>query len=303
MNLGEIRAFVTVVESGSVQRAAQLLHLTQPAVTRQVQRLEETLGVTLLNRRSKPPALTPQGRAALERCRQVLQAVEGLFESVSPSGEPTGELRLGVSHGVAWFALSEPVDALRRRFPALSFTVVSGWSRPLIAQAQAGAIDAAAVLLPASAAPPKGLVGAVVGDDRMVIIAAADAVVTPPVSLLTLAGQSWVVNPEGCSYRDALNSAVASTGQPLKVAAEVYDQDLQLSLVARGVGFGLVSATMLRTAVPPPPVRIVDAPELNLMTAIWVLRAPFLGRLTRAIDSLQNSMTEFMQRSALSSGS
>ena len=137
----------------------------------------------------------------------------------------------------------------------------------------------------------------------MAIVAAADTAVTHPMTLQALAGQSWVLNPDGCSYRDALTRAVASIGQPLKVAAEVYALDLQLSLIARGVGFGLVSATMLRTTATLPPVRTVAAPGLDLTTAIWIVRAPFLGRMTQAIDSLQQAMTDFMQRSAASLGS
>jgi DNA-binding transcriptional LysR family regulator len=73
----DIRAFVAVAEARSVSRAARELYLTQPAVTRRVQRLERALGVALCDRRRRPFALTEAG-PVLERCRRVLHAVRDI---------------------------------------------------------------------------------------------------------------------------------------------------------------------------------------------------------------------------------
>ncbi|HUP34754.1 MAG TPA: LysR family transcriptional regulator [Candidatus Limnocylindria bacterium] len=75
MELDDIRAFVAVADARSVSRAARELYLTQPAVTRRVQRLERDLGVALCDRRRRPFALTEAGQAVLERCRRALHAV------------------------------------------------------------------------------------------------------------------------------------------------------------------------------------------------------------------------------------
>ena len=71
----DIRAFAAVAEARPVSRAARELHLTQPAVSRRVQRLEAAIGAVLCDRRRRPFILTVAGRAALERCRRVLHAV------------------------------------------------------------------------------------------------------------------------------------------------------------------------------------------------------------------------------------
>ena len=73
--LGEMRAFSIFAEVGSVQAAAARLYLTQSAVTRQIKRLEQELGTPLLDRRFKPPILTPAGSTVLERSRDILQQV------------------------------------------------------------------------------------------------------------------------------------------------------------------------------------------------------------------------------------
>src|SRR6516165_9981102 len=71
MEFDDIRAFVSIADSGSVSGAARALHVTQSAVTKRVQRLETALGTTLLDRAQRPIALTGPGQSALERCRRL----------------------------------------------------------------------------------------------------------------------------------------------------------------------------------------------------------------------------------------
>src|ERR1043166_7768483 len=112
MNLGDLKAFVAVAEFGSINRAAAKLNLTQPAVTRRVQSLEAAIGVTLLDRSSKPPTLTEDGHKALAYGRKVLRAIDDLSSKVGAQGVLGGEFRLGVAPGLADAALSLPVDAV-----------------------------------------------------------------------------------------------------------------------------------------------------------------------------------------------
>src|SRR5215510_5378973 len=115
MNLADLKAFVAVAETGSINRAALRLGLTQPAATRRVQNFEAAIGAALLDRSSKPPALTAAGRQVLEHCRRVLKAVTELEANAAEQGEPAGELRIGLSPGLAEVVLTSPLDDLRRR--------------------------------------------------------------------------------------------------------------------------------------------------------------------------------------------
>lgn len=76
--LNELRTFIALAQTGSVHRAANRVFITPSAVTRQIQRLEAALGATLLDRRVKPPRLTPLGRSVLERGRELLRLSEEL---------------------------------------------------------------------------------------------------------------------------------------------------------------------------------------------------------------------------------
>ena len=112
MNIEDVRAFAAVVETGSVGRAALRLKLTQPAISRRIQRLEAALGVALLDRDSKPARPTPAGEAAYGRCMAVLRAMQALI-SDRPGPFPAGPLRIGIPLGLADAAVVPAVDALQ----------------------------------------------------------------------------------------------------------------------------------------------------------------------------------------------
>src|SRR6185436_11400626 len=118
MNTEDIRAFVAVVDMGSVARAALRLNLTQPAISRRVQRLEESLGVTLLDRDQKPARPTRTGEAAYRRCLDVVRATETLARETR-SQLPAGPLRIGISLGIAESVFVPALDAIRENHPQL----------------------------------------------------------------------------------------------------------------------------------------------------------------------------------------
>ena len=97
MELTEIRTFVAVGESGSVSHAADILRVSQPTVTRRVQRLEAALGILLLDRHARPPALTLSGKRLLEPCRVVLKAVDDVRAAAAPARGLAGEFDSGSS--------------------------------------------------------------------------------------------------------------------------------------------------------------------------------------------------------------
>jgi len=129
MNPQDIVTFVALAEAGSVNRAALRLHLTLPATTGRVQNFEAALGgAALPDRSTKPPVLTPAGRQVLEHCRRILKAVAELETSVPNAGEPTGDLRIGIAHGLGEVVLGTPLERLQRRLPGIRLQVSSNWT-------------------------------------------------------------------------------------------------------------------------------------------------------------------------------
>jgi DNA-binding transcriptional LysR family regulator len=290
MKISEIRAFLAVAEAGSVHGAAARLNLTQPAVSRLIQRLEMELGAQLLDRSSKPPTLTHAGRQALAHGRRVLQALEELAGSVADGAEPRGSFRLGVSLGLSQLVLNEPLDALRRRFPGLVLQVSSAWTGDLLKEVESNELSAAVVLSSHRSEPVTSLPLKRVGSDRLMVVAQATSPLPPRAPLAELAGQGWVLHPEGCSYRDALKRALAQAGAPLAVAVEAFDQELQLSLVARGNGLGLVPSCLLRHSTYQSQLRCIEVPEIDYRLAVWIVRSRFIGSQAVVVDALESAI-------------
>jgi LysR family transcriptional regulator for bpeEF and oprC len=126
MELSRLRAFVTVVQSGSFTRAADLLRTQKARVSRQISELEAELGVRLLERSTRALRLTEIGRELFERAVGILAAVEDAERAAQAvHGEPHGLLRLTVPLEFGQIAAFDWVRALLQRHPQLSIEVES----------------------------------------------------------------------------------------------------------------------------------------------------------------------------------
>ena len=298
MNIPDIDAFVALAETGSVNRAALRLNLTQPAVTRRIQSFEAAMsGAVLLDRRAKPPILTPEGRRVLESCRRVIKAIAEL--KLHASGGPlAGEIRLGIAHGLAEMVLAGPIDGLRKRFPNIRPRVTSHWTTWLIEQVRNGALDCAVGLVNNDHSVPSGVHSTAIGVERVVVVAASD--ITLPsakghFSLPDLAGSDWILNPHGCGYRDAIQRRFDQANLPLRVVAEVFGHDLQLSLVSRGAGLGLVPRRHIDSSPYRRQIRVLKLDDFDLQVTIAMLHSGSLGRFAPLIEYFQSQIIDGLQ--------
>ena len=295
MNTRDLQAFVAVVDSGSMVRAAERLHLTQPGLTRRVQNLETMLGVELLDRQNKPLKPTAAGNEVYALARTVLRAVDDLLLVASPESEPSGELRIGIPPFLAEVALEKPVDLLRSVFPRLTLRVTAGWSPGLLQSVERASLDASIVLMPTGFAPPETLHATLLAFLPTVIVAARSlGLPDTPMTLADLARYEWVLNQDGCGMRSALRRALETVGVPFNIAVEAFGSELQLSLVARGLGIGLVTPDMLERTVHRAALQVVEATDFHTGVDVWFVHGSVPGRLMRAIDVLRGSLTEVL---------
>lgn len=299
MNIQDIRAFVAVAETGSVNRAAARLNLTQPAVTRRIQSFEAALGEGLVfDRTVKPATLTATGRHVLEHCRRVLSAVAELEACATSATDPSGELRIGVAHGLGEMVLTTPLDAIRRKFPRIRLQVSSNWSTGLIDELRSGGLDCAVGLLTEAHSIPGGLAAISLGTEQVVIVSASR---TPtkrdgtPWRLRELAGESWYLNPPGCGCRAALGRAFDRQQLPLVIAAEIFGEDLQLSLIAHTGGLGLVPGRLFEQSPHRHGLQILEVSDFVVPATVTLIRSAVPGRfdpaITLLVDELRGKLT------------
>ena len=123
LKLEQLKAFLTAVRVGSINRAADALHLTQPAVTSRIKSLEETLGTELFERTGSGVRLTKQGDLLVEYAEQFQQLAELVEKNVMDPKEVDGFLRLGVSETIAQSWLAEFVSELHRLYPKVKIEI------------------------------------------------------------------------------------------------------------------------------------------------------------------------------------
>src|SRR3954469_5121515 len=127
LKLHDVRVFLSVVQAGSMHKAAERLGTSQPAVSRSISDLEHTLGVRLLDRSRRGVEPTHYGRAIIKRGVAVFDELRQGVQDIEFLADPTaGELRIGCAEMTAAGPALGVMDRLTRRHPRIVFNVVTG---------------------------------------------------------------------------------------------------------------------------------------------------------------------------------
>jgi DNA-binding transcriptional LysR family regulator len=155
MELRHLRYFVAVAEELHFRRAAERLHVAQPAVSEQVRKLEEELGVRLLNRTQRSVSLTDAGAAMLEEARRVLHQAERAVSAARNAHDVAeNSLRVGYLADSLPPMVPRALQQLQKRLPNTRIGLETGTPHNLLEEVRSGNLDAALVSLPA---PTNGL--------------------------------------------------------------------------------------------------------------------------------------------------
>lgn len=298
MNLIDLEAFVSVVDHGSIVAAAAALHLTQSAVTRRIQNLEDVLGVPLLDRQIRPLQPTLAGTETYEFARPVLSSVGDLKTAVMHNGEPSGDFRFGMSRGLGDLAVASPIRCLRAEFPKLKLHAFVQWSGVLIERLANRTLDAAVVVLAEGTAPPASLIAEHLETRPFHVVAGKTMRFGQNVTLEELSSSSWILNPQGCATRKVLEGALLQHGLPFDSAVEAEGYELQFSLVADGIGLGLAVPEALRRSAFRKNLRILKVRNFLPLQSIWLLHSKHIGRMAPAVRCLRDAVRQSLHSRA-----
>jgi DNA-binding transcriptional LysR family regulator len=296
MNLIDLEAFVSVVDHGSIVGASVALHLTQSAVTRRIQGLEDVLNVSLLNRQTRPLQPTPAGKETYEFAKPVLSSVKDLKTAIMDNGEPSGDFRFGMSRVLGDVGLSGPIECLRTEFPKIQLRAFVQNSDILTERIVNGSLDAAVVLLPEDAAPPPSVVAESLGSEPVVILAAKSKRMSSSPTLEELSQNAWLLNPQGCTVYKTVENALLQRRLPFVTALEAEGSDLQFSLVAKDVGLGITMLRVFQASSFRKDMKIVTVKDFSPQMKIWLLHSSHIGRLAPAVTCLREAAKTYLQR-------
>ena len=149
MNLRDLRYLIAVAEHRHFGRAAAASFVSQPTLSTQLRKLEDELGVSLVERAPRKVMLTPIGVEIVERARRVVAEIEQMKEAARRSQRPeAGTVRLGIFPTLGPYLLPHVVPGLHERFPDLQLLLVEEKSDELLARLRDGRLDAAILALP-----------------------------------------------------------------------------------------------------------------------------------------------------------
>jgi DNA-binding transcriptional LysR family regulator len=243
VELRHLRYFVAVAEELHFRRAAERLHVAQPAVSEQVRKLEEELGVRLFDRTPRCVSLTDAGTALLREARRVLyQAEAARLAARSARGRPGSVLRIGYVPATLPSSVPRALQRLTVAMPHVETTLEPGSGLELVDAVRAENLDAAVLSLPTPAA---GLRVTGLGDQRVVAVfpVGHEQAVKPAVRLAQIAPQRLIVLPREADrpFYDAMIGACRDAGvSPTLIEMPDGQVERALLAVASGAGMALL---------------------------------------------------------------
>lgn len=149
MNLRDLRYLVALADHRHFGRAAAACFVSQPTLSTQIRKLEEELGVSLVERAPRKVMLTPTGLQVVERARRIVADVEQMKELARRSIDPeSGSIRLGLFPTLGPYLLPHAMPLLRTRFPQLELLLIEEKSEVLLSRLREGRLDAVILALP-----------------------------------------------------------------------------------------------------------------------------------------------------------
>jgi len=247
ISLRQLEYFVTVVDEGSFTRAAEVLHVSQPGLSHQIQALERELGGPLLERLPRKVRLTPAGRTALPHARaSIAHAQRASSAARRALGVETGELHVGTLFSISVGILPGALRTWRRSYPELQVHLVEfRHTDDLVAAMEAGRADVAVGPTPPAWEGPCQDIGA----EEFLIAAAPDAVLPGDdrsrVRLADLAEAEWVHYTQPSGLSEILDQSCARAGFQPRVSVRTEQGPSALNLARAGLGLALLPGNIV----------------------------------------------------------
>ncbi len=249
MDLHQLRSLVAVARHRHFTRAANELHIGQPAVSQHIRRLEAELGVALLSRTTRTVDLTDAGRLLVARAERALGELSaGVAELEELKGLLRGRLTLGAMQWLEPYDLAGTLADFHERYPAIEIRVVEEASDAMVEAVLADELDVAFV--PLESRLPAGLSCELLFEDELVAIVSPEhpLAARASVRLEQLRDEPFVFLRRGTGLRHSLEDAARRAGFEPHASFETNELSRVLALVGRGLGVSAVSRAVAQNA-------------------------------------------------------
>ncbi len=290
LSLKQMRYAVAVAEAGHFGRAARACNVSQPALSQQIQSIEQACGTSLFDRLKEGVRPTPFGAEFVSRARRVLEEAEGLSTfALRRRAEPDRPVRFGLIPTVAPYLLPDIFPALAQQVPQLSFTISENRTEALISGLADGSLDIALIGTP----PPEHgvrLTSVPLFHDPFVLATSRSEPASKPVSLANLAPERILLLDEGHCFRDQAIAACRLDNDPAGRTFAATSLSTIVEFVANGQGVTLLPEISLRKEAADARIvvhRLGEPGAGRQLSLVWREATPFASTFERIADVIR----------------
>ncbi|MGN9842652.1 LysR family transcriptional regulator [Nonomuraea sp. H19] len=300
MDVKQLKALVTVAEVGSVTRAAELLHLVQPAVTRQIRTLEQELGVPLFERTRQGMRPTEAGAIMVDRARRALNELERARAEVRPiPGVVTGIVTVGLLESTTTLLAEPLVSAIVRDHPGIELRLMTAYSGYLQQWLDGGDLDLS--LLYNLDSTPSLNAHPLVWERLWVVAPPSDGLrADRAVPFAQAAARPLVMPTGGHALRTLIDAAAARAETEMDVVVQTNSMRVQKQLVLAGHGWTILPGVGIAEDVADGTLSAAPLCEPDVWRSI-VLGTPRWGRTPPAAEVVARELVRQV-RSAVRQG-
>ena len=288
MNLRDLRYLVALADHKHFGRAAAASFVSQPTLSTQIRKLEDELGVSLVERAPRRVMLTPIGRDIAERARRVLAEVAQMGELARRSQDPeAGTVRLGLFPTLAPYLLPHVLPGIRTRFPRLELLLVEEKTDAILTRLRDGRLDAGLLALPVH---DEQLHVEPLFEEPFVLAVPQShpfAKRDKPLALHDLDREHLLLLEEGHCLRDQALDVCRLAGADERDGFRATSLETLRQMVAAGVGITLLPMLAVQPPVPP-------SPDIHLLS----FRGKPPSREIAMVWRRSSAMGEFLQHLA-----
>ncbi|MEO7020678.1 MAG: LysR family transcriptional regulator [Ktedonobacteraceae bacterium] len=248
MNLYHLRVFMTVAEYEHITRASEELYLSQPAVTKIVQSLEQEVGQKLVERQGRRIALTYAGQVLRTYARRMFALEREMEDALGALGDiETGEVKLAANPTVGIYLLPVIVASFRARYPCVKINLEILKSREIIENTFEWKLDFGLVELE-PVELPLGLNHETIAYDELILVVAPNH----PWSVLSsikpeeLRDGVLILRESGSGHREAIDHAFSHQGYSVTSLLTVPDSEVIKQMAVKGVGATIIPEMSVR---------------------------------------------------------
>ncbi|QPC80520.1 LysR family transcriptional regulator [Phototrophicus methaneseepsis] len=292
MNLASLRLWMMVAEHSSFSRAAEVAYISQPAISKRVQELEQSLGVALLDRSGRNVQLTEAGQILYRYGKQIFAAERAAESALAQLNDlQRGHLAVGASNTIGTYLLPALLGRFHDQYPGIELSMEIGNTHQMIEELRHKPLDVAFVEAPVTG-PDLNVIPW--RTDQLVVIAPIDHPLAAQdrVSLERLSQEVFIMREPGSGTREVAENALSQHGVELPIAFELGSNAAVKQAVIAGLGLAIISEVTLTLELALKRLTVLKVPELILnraLTHVTIIERPHSPALTAFLASLERT--------------